>query len=1145
LPGDERRLESVTAQRLPEVGPTSDSGRTLHDLWNITRRRFLGYAAATSAATYLATATRVEDVLARVLEPLPRFTLIRSFSAWARRRDDLLSIRFDFYNLLVDASDPANPRLVRKPNTAFAYVVAVFWPQNVGEQAFAESSLSPAPDDPPVQSILTRESRLAFLVPDGTNSIPFRLEELLRWTSFKPNVVPVAQLTGPRGLADLREPTEFETALDLPFRLVLSPHDESRWKHATTPVTRNERTELWHTRLVVGPDMDLDEPDPTRRTLRAVWARDSNFATNIRNETRPGGSTPDPFLMSLDGAGFNAENNRFDIVMNTSIRVTGLIIRPPFKRVIYEPVPIQVDRLMLTALGAWINVEGHWEGLVKPLNSSLIEWRHRGTMGRDHYAKLVRKGYLFPYGHPAVIITITERKFNFSVGGTLGAFLRQRTFILVRKPLKLYSSVKAGDLAPQQPHDGRMTPFRDIRLTTLVTPPLDPPTPSTPFTPMVGGTPFLFHAIGTDWGGQQSEFTTSVQFVTETFASDPGNITPFITSGATVAANLYGQSVNLAEIDETRKVDTAQQVTSITFGADGPRNMNTSAGNLQALLEQDQPPFYPSLVEAEIRMSAAEQLSGGTFAGTIVRIASQYKDNGFDGTTNKGELYAELKSPAAEMRFPADRSGGVMTPNLNITGLSRLLGPVADHNNIASGQFKPDQYFTGAKLMGGLKLSDIVEPVDLVPSPHAIVSALRRVPVPPVRGGNGQVGVKRMAAAEALVAGPPVAGPHSITAKKPPPKPFEDDDYDDDKNTQALKITKGFEYEDGSDKPPTAYVVKIKWKPNLKKDPLHIFVPSTSTKPDKKPKAVIKAKLREDLKVPGKTDLEVKGKIENFNLNLFGDQGAFHVLTFEFNKLEFTAATDSGLDVNPDIEKTTFHGILTFVEKLKDFMSKAGPFTFAIEPVVTPPAVKARVSLSLPDVPLGVFRFTDLKLSFIATIPFTDKPIRFRFEFCNRDHPFLVTVSIFGGGGYFGIALGTDGFEMFEAAIEFGAAAALNFGVASGSVQVMAGIYFKLEEEKPSNNQKTTLTGYFKANGELRVLKIVSVSIELYLSLSYEFETRKMTGTARLTIEVSVLFFSVSVEIKVERKIGGTGDPSFLDMHTQSSWNEYADAFAA
>ncbi len=1118
MPDDKRLLESdSSSQHIPEGAPATDNGADLPDLWRITRRRFLVYAAASGAAAYVG--TKVDAVLAvaePLLEPSPLFTLIKSFSAWARRRDDLLSIRFDFYNLIVDASDPANPRLVRKPSTTVAYIVAVFWPQNVAEEAFTESAISPPPDAPPVRSILSRESRLAFEVPEGVSSIPYRLEELLKWTSFKPNVVPVARLDGPRTISALTQPAAFETALELPFRLVLSPHDQSRWKHATGPVTRNDRTELWHTRLVVGRDMDLDEPDPAKRTLRAVWARDKDFGTHLATPNgRPSSGLPQPFgkdrPSSMDGAGANSEENRFDIVMNSAVEIVGISPKPPHKPiVIYSPAPIQVDRLMLTALGAWTDVQGHWEGDIKPRNSQLVEWRHRGTMGRDHYAKLVRKGYLYPYGHPAVIITITERKFNFAQGGTLGAYLRQRTFIVVRRPDKAYSSAKAGELAPQQPFQGRMIPFRNVRFTTLVTPPLDPdPDELTkPFMPKVGGNPFLFHAIGTDWGGLQAEFTTPVFFVRKDFAEQKSQVDPLLTQ--TVKAAIFGQKVNLAEIDEVRRVDTTQEITTITFGGDVPVG-GTSDANLKSLVLRDQPGFYPRLSEADIRMASAEQVSGGTFSGTRIKIADQYRDFGFDTTSNKGQLYAVLTSAAAEMRFPADKSGGVMTPNLNISGISRLLGPVADHNNIASGQFKPDQVFSGAKLMGGLKLSDIVQPVTLVPAPSVSASAV------------GIADIK----------------PKEFT-------PFDDDDPDDDENTKALKITQGPAFEDGVDKPATAIVTKIKWKPPLKKDPLHIFEPSESTDEKKKAKGVLKVKIRQDLKVPDKTDLEVKGKFENFKLNLFGDQGAFHILTFDFNKLEFTAATGSGLDANPDIEKVSFHGILQFIEKLKDLMGKgAGPFSFAIEPVPAPPAVKAKVSLSVPDQSVGAFSFSHMKFSFIATIPFTDKPIRFRFEFCNRDHPFLITVYVFGGGGYFGIALGTDGFEVFEIALEFGAAASLNFGVASGSVSVMAGIYFKLEEEKPDNKQKTTLTGYFRANGDLCVLGIISVSIELYLGLSYEFETRKVTGTAKLTIEVSVLFFSISVTIQVERKFGGTGDPSFLDMHDQSSWNEYADAFAA
>lgn len=58
------------------------------------------------------------------------------------------------------------------------------------------------------------------------------------------------------------------TALELPYRLIISPVQESHWHHRTATVTRNGRTELWHTRLTntkedVGPD------GPTN--VRALW----------------------------------------------------------------------------------------------------------------------------------------------------------------------------------------------------------------------------------------------------------------------------------------------------------------------------------------------------------------------------------------------------------------------------------------------------------------------------------------------------------------------------------------------------------------------------------------------------------------------------------------------------------------------------------------------------------------------------------------------------------------------------------------------------------------------------------------------------------------------------------------------------------
>ena len=42
---------------------------------------------------------------------------------------------------------------------------------------------------------------------------------------------------------------------------------------------------------------------------------------------------------------------------------------------------------------------------------TIQEWKHRATMGRDHEVKVVYAGFLFPFGHKASLVKVTERKF--------------------------------------------------------------------------------------------------------------------------------------------------------------------------------------------------------------------------------------------------------------------------------------------------------------------------------------------------------------------------------------------------------------------------------------------------------------------------------------------------------------------------------------------------------------------------------------------------------------------------------------------------------------------------------------------------------------------------------------------------------------
>jgi hypothetical protein len=135
--------------------------------------------------------------------------------------------------------------------------------------------------------------------------------------------------------------------------------------------------------------------------------------------------------------------------------------------------------------------------------------------------------------------------------------------------------------------------------------------------------------------------------------------------------------------------------------------------------------------------------------------------------------------------------------------------------------------------------------------------------------------------------------------------------------------------------------------------------------------------------------------------------------------------------------------------------------------------------------------------------------------------------------------------KALEVSLEFGATAALDIGVASGEVHMMAGIYFSLQRKEGSSDLSAILTGYLRLGGSLNVLGIISISVEFNLSFTYDGARDKAYGRATLTVSVHVLFFSASVELTVERAFGGSGDPHFIDFYPDPApWEEYALAFA-
>ncbi|HRG26210.1 MAG TPA: hypothetical protein PLL23_17540, partial [Chitinophagaceae bacterium] len=195
-----------------------------------------------------------------------------------------------------------------------------------------------------------------------------------------------------------------ETCIEFPYRLFISPNEYSAWNHDTKlkgrpigGIAPGIYYELWHTRLTckncVG-GKDLSDSLKSIRSVRALWGTDINGDFKVKP------ARDNSFITSL----YN--DDRHCIVHESSNwALPGGFV----------PKPVQVNNLMLSTLGAWFDAELEVKrneldnaGLIGSLN--LLKWKHIATMARDHYVEVVYAGNMFPFGHEASLVRITERK---------------------------------------------------------------------------------------------------------------------------------------------------------------------------------------------------------------------------------------------------------------------------------------------------------------------------------------------------------------------------------------------------------------------------------------------------------------------------------------------------------------------------------------------------------------------------------------------------------------------------------------------------------------------------------------------------------------------------------------------------------------
>lgn len=999
--------------------------------------------------------------------------------------------------------------------------------------------------------------------PDPKTSVTTLVDDLQIGVRVPPIFRNPATLSRPPGVG--------ETSIEAPYRLIISPSVESGWTHADEPVPDGSGTavELWHSRL---GHRDQGAVTEQPEWIRAVWARDREKYPNWATTEVPNGE--DPFRMSLN------PRDRNMLVRQSSETWARNRVK------ITDPTPVDATHLYLSSLGSWLDLHGLWS--TDPWSNlqlgSILSWDHEAPLGRDQYVRVTYPGHIFPFGHKATLVKVTERKIKDKADPK--AVLFQRKFIVIGEPVKTYAA--------------RDLPFTRVEIAPTITPVLSPePLPveeTTCFVVQAGGGPFQFVLHCTDIDGREVKLPTPLVWVADgaprPFPAGKDPATLFTNLGETQG---LGQNVSFVPSEPGGK-DASVPTVGLSFAGD----------DLQLT-------SMPHLKYARASIPAVERMS--PTGPQQFSYADAWLTNGFEAG-NEGQVWAALASTPVlgfgKGGASSGGAGGFVAPSLPIAGLSRKQGPVGDVTGAAAGDFDPMAYLGAAlpKLFGFVSLIDILDAVgiDLNDAPALVTESLAKVEalmadlkelkqtVEDAAAQAQQALAQAQQTASDLTAQGRAGLANELLAKAQDAATSAQDlvnpvitaadgvlqaiiDAPGDLasapgklataltnlanaltavEAAAAKLTplaktrltaltaalrtaatdvemvqSVIDFVQGIATAVADARFSFKWQPPLKSWP-----------DDNKP--VLKLpKNGFTLAVEGqagaKPKLDILAELRGFALILPPGEP---MMKLPFDHLSFKAGSSGKVEVDASVGNIEFVGILSFVERIKQLIPLDG---FSDPPYVDvkPDGVVAGFTLDLPNLAIGVFNLSNMSLSADVQVPFLGDIVSVGFGFCTRERPFNLAVLCLGGGGWFGIRLSPRGLEVLELGLEAGAYLAVNLGVASGSVSMAIGIYLRMEADKGS------LTAYFRLRGEVSVLGLITASIELYLSLTYDFPSGKLVGTATITVKVKVLCFSASVSITCQRTFAGSnGDPSFAEVmgvqpdFTSTLWNDYCLAFA-
>lgn len=863
---------------------------------------------------------------------------------------------------------------------------------------------------------------------------------------------------------------EMETSIEVPYRLFLSPNQFAAWKQEAKLKNRPDLQgstlstyELWHTRLMsTNCQGRIDTSGATKpiKTVRALWGTDINGEWSDKPERD---MSPDGIGMT-DSVGLNKfitslyNDDRHCIVHQTSnFSIAG-----------FTPKPVQVNNLMLSTLGAWLDASVAFKrpelkNVLSDLN--MLKWKHVATLARDHYVEVVYAGNMFPFGHEAALVRITERKPKNGFAGNW-----QRYFVAITEEEKKYNPINRNG-------SHNAFPFSTIRIVTAATPTIKSPDKfagaiagqnDAQFVPTLqNNQPFKFKIVAYDLDGGDVSFEMPLVFVSTNVSVNDQQA--FHQSNIDKLTNAYKTRTDLNTVSLRNQLMALAR----SVNKPGETHYETASVIFTGVFDPvEAPGFIPKTISLSVFTAAVENITGLRKPLKIELVDDR----------NKGNVFAKLSnSPGNKVNVnfngSGNKTGGSLSPNFSITGLSKTYGVISGKiEDAANAIMDPVQYFNlDAKLFGIINLSDIIKATGNLLDNESPIPALKNI------------------------------------------------------DTDEAKIT------------------QYTWKGAelVEKD---LFGKMLSFKPAKDGSSRLKIETNLYRYKNNKPNaLTVDSTIENFDIIIA------KLAKVGFKKVGFHTGANTKTDFTIDMKDPAleFLGPLTFVNALQKYIPADG---FSDPPFldITTSGVTTGYTLSLPDVQLGAFTLRNISLGASVALSFTGGPLIMRFNFCEKHQPFTLTVSALGGGGFFAIEFDVKGIRSLEAALEFGAAASINLGVASGAVSIMGGLYFKIIKHD-DDNKEIILEGYVRINGALSVLGLITASVEFLLSLTANLVTigdkdkvTKVWGKAQLKIKIEVFMFSKTVSLETSREFAGAGaDPNFAMLISNDEWKKYCESFAA